>query len=106
VSDGYGRLVELAARERDLIVAGRYDELADLDEERGRLVASLPDVPPAEARPALERAAALQAENTRLLAVALAETREGLLGVGRGRTAARSYAPPRPRGGLVDTKAG
>jgi hypothetical protein len=108
VTDGYGRLVELAARERDLIDAGRYDELAELDAERGRLVASLPADPPPEARPALERAAALQDENTRLLTDALAQTRDSILGVGRGRTAARSYAgaPAGRGGGLVDTHAG
>ncbi len=103
----YERLVELAARERDLIAAGRYDELPALDDERAALVAALPAMPPAEAGPALERAAVLQEENTRALAAALVETRHGLLDLRRGRKTARSYAPPLSAdGALLDTRAG
>jgi hypothetical protein len=107
VSPLYERLVTLAERERDLIAAGRYDELPALDSERGELVEALPALPPAEAGPALQQAAALQEENTRALAAALIETRHGLLDVNRGRQTARSYAPPvSADGGLLDTRAG
>lgn len=102
----YDRLVELAERERDLIAAGRYDELAELDDERGDVVDALPALPPPEAGPALERAAALQEENTRSLAAALVETRHGLLDLRRGRRTARSYAPQLgANGALLDTRA-
>ncbi len=103
----YERLVELAERERDLIAAGRYDEIPALDDERNRIVADLPAVPPPEAGPALERAAVLQEESTRAIASALLETRHALLDLGRGRRTARSYAPQLSAGGaLLDTRAG
>ncbi|HEY6781568.1 MAG TPA: hypothetical protein VI111_11470 [Thermoleophilaceae bacterium] len=106
MNPSYEQLVELAERERDLIAAGRFDDLAALDDERGALVDTLPAVPPAQARPALERAAALQEENTRSLAAALVETRHGLLDIRRGRRTARSYAPQLDAdGALLDTRA-
>jgi hypothetical protein len=103
----YERLVELAERERDLIAAGRFDELPALDDERSRIVSDLPDAPPPAAGPALQRAAALQEESTRAIASALLETRHALLDLGRGRRTARSYAPQAGGGGaLLDTRAG
>ncbi len=103
----YERLVELAERERDLIATGRYDEIPALDDERNRVVADLPVVPPPEAASALERAAVLQEESTRAIASALLETRHALLDLGRGRRTARSYAPQLSVGGaLLDTRAG
>jgi hypothetical protein len=107
VSPTYVRLLELAERERDLIAAGRFDELAALDDERGALVDGLPATPPPGAGPALTRAAALQEESTRALAAALGATRESLAELLRGRRTARSYAPPvAADGALLDTRAG
>jgi hypothetical protein len=104
----YERLVELAERERDLIAAGRFDDLPALDDERNRIVADLPATPPPAAGPALQRAAALQEESTRSIASALLETRHALLDLGRGRRTARSYAPQvsTASGALLDTRAG
>src|SRR5262249_688124 len=50
----YEELVALAVRRRDLVIEGRYEELARLDAERDSLLASLPPRPPAGASPALE----------------------------------------------------
>lgn len=89
----YDELAALAAREHELAVAGRLDELEQVQLRRAELVASLPTYPPAEARPALGRAAELQRETTIALARALREVAEDLGRVGRGRAMARSYAP-------------
>jgi hypothetical protein len=106
VSPVYARLVELAEREAELIAAARYDELADLDDERSELVDGLPPVPPLEAGPFLQRAAALQEQNTQALARALGDTRRGLFDVLRGRRAAGGYTPPHSAGGsLLDRRA-
>jgi hypothetical protein len=106
VSPVYARLVELAEREAELIAAARYDELAALDDERSELVDGLPPVPPLEAGPFLERAAALQEQNTQALARALGDTRRGLFDVLRGRRAAGGYTPPHGAGGsLLDRRA-
>jgi hypothetical protein len=102
---GYERLVELAERERELIAAGRFDELAEIDAERDELVASLPEQAPPDARFLLERAARLQEESSRELAAALATVRVGLLELARGRRAAGGYAPA-ARGGQVLDAAG
>lgn len=103
---GYSRLVELAEREGELIAAGRFEELAELDDERAGLVECLPALPPPAARPCLERAGAIQERNTRALADAVAETRRELLGMGHRRRASAGYAPPRPgSGALLDRRA-
>lgn len=99
---GYERLVELAERERELIAAGRFDELAELDAERDELVASLPEQAPREARFLLERAAQLQEESSQALIAAMATVRGGLLELARGRRAADRYAPPARGGGVLD----
>ena len=74
---GYGRLVELAERELELVRAGEIEELPGLWEERRALVDELPRVPPADARGWLERAADLQGRTTALLEQALAATGGG-----------------------------
>lgn len=92
MTDPYAALVALAERERDLVAAGRFDELGALDAERTALVASMPRQVPAHARSALERAAELQLETTRALRAGIAERRSDLHALGRGREAARAYA--------------
>ena len=98
----YEELVRLAERELELARAGRLDEVARLQDERAEHVALLPPSPPAEARPALERAAALQREVTVVLAMGARSAAESLRRVDLGRAAARSYAPAggAPRGTL------
>lgn len=92
----YLRLAELAERERDLAVAGRVDELLDVQAERAALVAGLPAEAPGAAREHLRRAAAAQAEVTAALATAMRRVRADAVRVDRGRTAMTAYLPARP----------
>ncbi|HSC02194.1 MAG TPA: hypothetical protein VLC49_02715 [Solirubrobacteraceae bacterium] len=55
-SQPYEALARSLERELELIVEGALDELAALHAERDALLGSLPAVPPADARPALQRA--------------------------------------------------
>lgn len=93
MNDPYRRLVDLAVREHELVAEGLFDELHGLVEDRERLVASLPAVAPSEARPALERAAAVQARTTHALEAARAGLLDELRRLGTGRTTVRGYAP-------------
>ena len=99
---GYGSLVELAERELALVRAGGLDSLPSLWEERRAVVASLPPVPPLEAREPLERAAELQGLTTALLEEHLDATGADMRRLVRGRAAMHSYAPQTPRTPLVD----
>ena len=91
-SDPYLALVTLAERERAMVLDGRLDELEALAAERAALVAALPARPPASARPALERAAALQQATSAALAEALADVRGKLGGAPDRARAVRAYA--------------
>jgi hypothetical protein len=53
----YETLARSIERELELIGEGDSDELADLHAARAALIDSLPAIPPASARPALQRAA-------------------------------------------------
>jgi hypothetical protein len=53
----YEALARSLERELELIGEGALDELAALHAERAALLEGLPAVPPADARPALQRAA-------------------------------------------------
>jgi hypothetical protein len=53
----YEALARSIERELELIGNGAFEELDALHAERAALVATLPAVPPADARPALQRAA-------------------------------------------------
>ncbi len=57
LSQPYEALARSLERELELIGEGALDELATLHAERAALLEALPAVPPAEARPALQRAA-------------------------------------------------
>jgi hypothetical protein len=89
----YERLVELGERELELAQTGGYDALAELNAERAEIVTSLPATPPAAARPALERAAALQKQAEALLGGALAIRRSAMARLERGRAVLTAYAP-------------
>ena len=93
MSDAYAELAALAERELELVSAGDFDELPALQRERDALVASLPDTPPAAARPSLERAAQLQERVSAALSGAIADVGGEIDRVERGRTAVRGYAP-------------
>jgi hypothetical protein len=93
LSDPYERMLELGERELELVRGQRWEELAALGEERERLIASLPALPPLAARGPLERAAELQQRVSAELARSLALAREGVARLDRGRRAAAGYAP-------------
>jgi hypothetical protein len=57
LAERYDALARSLERELELIGEGAMDELAALHAERTALLNSLPAVPPADARPALQRAA-------------------------------------------------
>jgi hypothetical protein len=99
---GYGRLVALAERELELVRAQMLDALPEVWDERRRVVAELPPVPPAHARETLELAAGLQGLTTALLEEQLAATGADMRRLVRGRAAMHSYAPSIARIPLVD----
>ena len=91
-SDPYAALVVFAEREQALVDGGRVEELEALAAERLAYVQLLPAQAPAAARPALERAQALQLATAAKLQAALAEVRHSLAALDRGRGAAHAYA--------------
>jgi hypothetical protein len=96
-SDPYLRLAELTEAERDHAVAGRIDELLEVQEQRAALVAQLPARAPEGARDHLRRAAAAQAEVTRALATAMRQVSSSAVRIDRGRTVMHAYLPSRPK---------
>ena len=94
--DAYERLAELAEAERDHAVAGRIDELLEVQAQGAALVATLPAKAPAGARPHLERAASARAEVTAALAAAMRAARADAMHVEQGRVAMAAYRPVAP----------
>ena len=94
--DPYLRLAELTEAERDHAVAGRIDELLEVQAQRTALVATLPARAPEGAREHLRRAAAAQADVTTALASTMRRVRGDAVRIDRGRTARRAYLPGRP----------
>jgi hypothetical protein len=91
-SQPYEALARSLERELELIGEGALDELATLYGERAALLGSLPAVPPADARPALQRAALMN----KRVEVEILRRREALLlkaaNVERVGRTARGYA--------------
>jgi hypothetical protein len=100
---GYEQLAELADAELALVRAGEWERLAEIDERRREVMASLPDQAPEDAWPMLDRTAELQRRVSAELAKAIAITREQLGRLDRGRSAVRGYAPALERRKLVDS---
>lgn len=101
----YERLAALAEEELALVTAAELpdaDALETLVAERDAIVAALPVTPPAEAGPALARAAALQERATGELAARVSEARRSLDNVGQGRRLARGYGGATPSRGALD----
>lgn len=98
----YDALAALAERELALVGAGAIDELPKIHAERRALLAALPSKPPADAKPALERAWVLQQRVTAALEERIRQAGEELRRVSRGRTAMHGYAPQTDRLRLVD----
>ena len=93
----YEALARSLERELELIGEGGLDELEALYAERTALMNRLPAVPPADARPALQRAALMN----KRVEIEILRRREALLLKGEnvervGRTA-RGYAPAKER---------
>jgi hypothetical protein len=90
----YETLCDLAEQELELVGEGRFEELAELDARRARLIESLPSRAPAAARASLERCALLE----RRVNIELLRAREALMhelsAVARGQRAASGYKPP------------
>jgi len=91
----YEALARTIERELELITTGDYDALTALRSERDALIGTLPEIPPASARPALQRAALM----SKRLEIEILRVREALLlevaNVERVSRTARGYSPPR-----------
>jgi hypothetical protein len=91
----YEALARSIERELEMIGEGSFDELDELHAERAALIEALPAVPPAHARPALQRAALMN----KRVEVEILRYREALLldlaNIERLGRVARGYAPPR-----------
>lgn len=101
----YERLAELAERELALVSTfelSRIGDLVALAQERTTLVDALPERPPAAARPALARAAALQERTTAALARLCHDIGRELGHVDHARRAARGYGRGPAARPLVD----
>ena len=98
----YDALADLAERELELVSAGDVEGLPALHERRDALVATLPQRPPLEAAPSLERAAAAQSKVTLALAERLRESGAELRKLSTGRTAMARYVPHDEQLKLVD----
>jgi hypothetical protein len=89
----YEALARSLERELELIGDGALEELAALHAERAALLEGLPSVPPADARPALQRAALMN----KRVEIEILRRREALLlesaNVERVGRTARGYAP-------------
>jgi hypothetical protein len=87
----WAAIADLAADELALARAGRWDELAERSGERVRRAAAL-GAPPLEARPELQRLAALQDALLAVVAGARSATVRELAALRGRRGAARGYA--------------
>ena len=93
MSDPADALLELAWAERRAVAEGRLDELAELHDQRDRLLAALPS-PAAPAQAAvLQRALAVQGEVADLLRATRDAVAAELARVDQGRATLRGYAP-------------
>ena len=91
----YEALARMIERELELLSTGDHEALAALKAEREALISSLPETPPASARPALQRAALMN----KRVEIEILRIREALMldaaNVERVSRTARGYAPPR-----------
>jgi hypothetical protein len=100
----YEQLLALAERERDLVQAGRAEELEEVMAARAAVVAELPVRPPREAAELLARALAVQEETCTRLEHDLGSVRAELGRLGRGRGAVRGYTPAPSGGGALSRR--
>ena len=102
----YEELAELTERGRDLAVAGDFDAVREVHDAWHVLAARLPEVPPAEARPLLERAAAAQLEMETALRKRANQLAAEMRRLARGRRAIRGYAQGAREAALLVDQAG
>lgn len=88
----FSALVALGREEHALVTDGRWDDLADLNARRERVLAALPASAPAEAMADLREAARLQALSAAALRQGIADTGSELRRLGTSRTAVAGYA--------------
>ncbi len=99
-AEPYEQLARLIESELQLIAGSRLAELARLNAARAALIATLPAIPPASARLALERCLALNGQARDELLRRRTAALAALADIRRGQQALRGYAPfrrPRPR---------
>jgi hypothetical protein len=91
----YETLARILERELEAVGSGELEAFGELSTQREALILSLPPVPPASARPALERAALTQ----KRVEIEIIRRREAIVlelaQAERVRRVANGYAPPR-----------
>src|ERR1700742_4309553 len=87
----FSALVALGREEHALVTDGRWDDLADVNARRERLIAALPASAPQEALGDLREAVRLQALSAAALRQGIAEVGTELRRAGTSRTAAAGY---------------
>jgi hypothetical protein len=92
MSGMFSALVVLGREEHSLVTDGRWEDLADLNARRERVLAALPASAPADAMDDLREAARLQALSAAALRHGIAETGAQLRALGTSRTAVAGYA--------------
>jgi hypothetical protein len=88
----FAGLAALGREEHALVCDGRYEELAELNDRRARLMEALPPSAPPEALADLREAARLQALVATALRQARADTAAELGRLRQARTGAQGYA--------------
>lgn len=87
----YAQILALGREEHALCTDGRWDDLADLNARRDRLLSQLPASAPAWALPDLREAVRLQALSAAVIKQGMIETATELRRLKTGRTAAAGY---------------
>jgi len=93
MSDPYALLAEYARKEQELVADNRLDELAGIAAQLEKLVATLPEAPPAESRASLAAAEEALTSGIALLEARLAAAREELVRVASERRTRAQYSP-------------
>lgn len=92
MSGVFALLVALGREEHALVTDGRWEDLADLNARRDRILSALPASAPPEALADLREAVRLQALSAAALRQGLADTAAELRRVGTSRNAVSGYA--------------
>ena len=105
-ADPYAAVLALVESEHALVVAGDWEALDAIEQQRRRLMAAPPPMPSAGAGATLARCLEIQRRTTELLAAQVAELRRALGDLAHGRTAVKGYGgTPLTAAPLVDLEA-